>query len=166
MLQHSMMCYKSLHSRLRCNLNVTGKPVIRITSSLSLRPNELEFRFVRASGPGGQNVNKVSTAVELRFDAARSASLNDETRARALTLAGTRATTEGVIIIDARRHRSQAMNRADALQRLVELLQRATKRRRQRIATTPGIAAQRRRLQTKQLRGAVKRTRGAVQSDE
>lgn len=166
MLQHRMMCYKSLHSRLRCNLNVTGKPVIRITSSLSLRPDELEFRFVRASGPGGQHVNKVSTAVELRFDAARSASLNNETRARALTLAGTRATTEGVIIIDARRHRSQAMNRADAVQRLVELLQRATQRRRKRIATTPGVAAQRRRVQAKQLRGAVKRARGTVHSEE
>ena len=141
-------------------------PVIRITPSLAIRPEELEFRFVRASGPGGQNVNKVSTAVELRFDAGRSPSLNDETRARALALAGTRATAEGVIIIDARRHRSQAMNRADAVERLVELLQRATERRRKRIATTPGIAAQRRRLQTKQLRGAVKRTRGVVQSDD
>lgn len=140
--------------------------MIRITSSLTLRPDELEFRFVRASGPGGQNVNKVSTAVELRFDAARSPSLNEETRARVLVLAGTRATSEGVIIIDARRHRSQALNRADAVQRLVDLLQRATQRRRARIATTPGVAAQRRRLQSKQLRGAVKRGRGSVQSDE
>lgn len=140
--------------------------MIRITPSLALRPDELEFRFVRASGPGGQNVNKVSTAVELRFDAARSPSLNDETRARVLALAGTRATLDGVIIIDARRHRSQALNRADAVQRLVDLLQRATQRRRVRIATTPGVAAQRRRVEGKQLRGAVKRGRGAVQSDE
>ncbi len=140
--------------------------MIRISPTLALRPEELDFRFVRASGPGGQNVNKVSTAVELRFDAARSPSLNDETRARALLLAGTRATNEGVIIIDARRHRSQALNRADAVERLVELLQRATQRRRKRIATTPGIAAQRRRLQAKQLRGAVKRARGTVTSDD
>ena len=166
MLHCGITCYKLLLSRLRCNLNTTGTPVIRISPTLALRPEELDFRFVRASGPGGQNVNKVSTAVELRFDAARSPSLSDETRARALALAGSRATGDGVIIIDARRHRSQALNRADAIERLVDLLRRASHRRLKRIATTPGVAAQRRRLQAKQLRGAIKRNRGTVLPDD
>ena len=109
--------------------------MIPVTPTVALRDDELEFRFVRASGPGGQNVNKVSTAVELRFDAAHSPSLTDDVRTRLIRLAGTRANTEGVILIDARRHRSQTLNREDAVARLVELIQRAAERRRPRIAT-------------------------------
>lgn len=136
--------------------------MIQITPSIALREDELQFRFVRASGPGGQNVNKVSSAVELRFDAAGSPALTADVRLRLLRLAGTRATTEGVILIDARRHRSQALNREDAVARLVALIQRAAERRRPRIATAPTAASQRRRVATKKVRAAVKRTRGRV----
>lgn len=140
--------------------------MIEITPFISLRDDELVFRFVRASGPGGQNVNKVATAVELRFDAAHSPSLPDDVRARLLHLAGARASTEGVILIDARRHRSQALNREDAVARLVDLIQRAAERRRTRIATKPSAASQRRRVATKQVRAAVKRQRGRVDQED
>lgn len=140
--------------------------MIRITPFISLREDELAFRFVRASGPGGQNVNKVSTAVELRFDAVHSPSLPDDVRARLLHLAGARATSEGVILIDARRHRSQALNREDAVARLVDLIRQAAERRRTRIATKPGVAAQRKRVAAKQIRAAVKRRRGRVSPEE
>jgi ribosome-associated protein len=136
--------------------------MITITPTLTLRDDEFEFRFVRASGPGGQNVNKVSTAVELRFDAARSPSLPEDVRARLLRLAGTRASNDGVILIDARRHRSQTLNREDAIARLVGLIQRAAERRRPRVATKPTAASQRRRVATKQVRAAVKKSRGRV----
>ena len=99
--------------------------MIEVTPDIRLADDELSFSFVRASGPGGQNVNKVSTAVQLRFDAANSPNLPDAVRARALRLAGRRATTEGVIVLDARRHRTQERNRQDAIDRLVALLQRA-----------------------------------------
>jgi ribosome-associated protein len=140
--------------------------MIPITPTLALRDDELDFRFVRASGPGGQNVNKVSTAVELRFDAAHSPSLTDDVRVRLIRLAGTRANTEGVILIDARRHRSQTLNREDAVARLVELIQRAIERRRPRIATKPSAASQRKRVATKKVRAAVKKTRGRVAHDD
>jgi len=140
--------------------------MIAITPSLGLREAELEFRFVRASGPGGQNVNKVSTAVELRFDAANSPSLPEDVRARLIRLAGSRATSEGVILIDARRHRSQTLNREDAVERLVELVRRAAERRKPRVATAPSAAAQRRRVATKKVRATVKKLRTRVDPDE
>lgn len=136
--------------------------MIPVTPTLALREGELDFRFVRASGPGGQNVNKVSTAVELRFDAAHSPSLPEDVRARLLRLAGARANADGVILIDARRHRSQTLNREDAVSRLVDLIRRAAERRRPRIATAPTAASQRRRVATKKVRAAVKKTRGRV----
>lgn len=136
--------------------------MIVITPTLRLREAELDFRFVRASGPGGQNVNKVSTAVELRFDAANSPSLPEDVRARLIRLAGSRATAEGVILIDARRHRSQSLNREDAVERLVELVRRAAERRPARIATAPTAASQRRRVATKKVRATVKRMRARV----
>ncbi len=139
--------------------------MITITSSLRLRENELEFRFVRSSGPGGQNVNKVATAVELRFDAANSPSLPEDVRARLIRLAGSRATTEGVILIDARRHRSQVLNREDAVTRLVELIRRAAERRKPRVATAPSAASQRRRMATKKVRATVKKLRTRVDPD-
>jgi ribosome-associated protein len=127
-----------------------------------LGADEIEERFVRASGPGGQKVQKVSTAVELRFDAARSPSLPDAVRARLLRLAGRRATREGVIVIDAQRFRTQERNRADALERLVALVRQATVVPKPRRATKPTRAARERRLEGKRRRADTKRLRGRV----
>ena len=99
--------------------------MLRITPSLSLNDAEIQLEFVRASGPGGQNVNKVATAVQLRFDAAHSPSLPEDVRARLLRLSGLQVTLAGVLVIDARRYRTQARNREDALERLVAVLRRA-----------------------------------------
>lgn len=132
---------------------------ISITPRISIDESELEMRFVRASGPGGQNVNKVSSAVELRFDAARSPSLSPEVRARLLRLAGGRASGAGVILIDARVHRQQWRNRQEAIARLVDLIRRAAVPRAPRVPTRPGIAAQQRRVSEKRHQGERKRAR-------
>ena len=138
--------------------------MIEVTPDIRIAEDELSFSFVRASGPGGQNVNKVSTAVQLRFDAANSPNLPDAVRARALRLAGRRATTEGVIVLDARRHRTQERNRQDAIDRLVALLQRAAEPPKPRTSTTPTRASRLKRLDDKRRRAAVKRAR--TQRDE
>lgn len=140
--------------------------MLRVTASVALDERELDERFVRSSGPGGQNVNKVATAVELRFDVAAS-SLPDEVKARLAALAGTRLSADGVLVIDSREHRSQLKNREAARARLVELIQKALRRPRVRRATKPDKAAAEKRLRTKRLRGETKARRGArVTGDE
>ena len=130
-----------------------------IANGLSLDPAELEISFIRASGPGGQNVNKVSTAAQLRFDLMGSPSLPGPVKTRAARLAGQRLTTEGVIVISAERHRTQAMNRADAEARLLELLSQAATPPKPRRATRPTLASQKKRLEKKIQRGSVKKMR-------
>ena len=139
--------------------------MLPITPTLSIPEHELDERFVRASGPGGQNVNKVSTAVELRFDVAASG-LAEDVKARLLALAGKRVSREGVLMIDSREHRTQAQNRAAARARLVELLQQALHRPRSRRKTRPTRAARERRLESKIQRARVKAGRGRVSGDE
>jgi len=139
---------------------------IAITPDLSIDRDELVFNFIRASGPGGQNVNKVSSAVELRFDAASSPALDAATVARLRTIAGRRITAAGVVIIAAQRHRSQEANRRDALERLVELIRRATVRPKARRPTRPSKAAKAERRESKRRRGGIKRLRGRAMPDD
>jgi ribosome-associated protein len=138
---------------------------IAVTPTISIDDEELEESFVLASGPGGQNVNKVSSAVQLRFDVARSPSLDDDVRARLSALAGQRLTKDGVLVIVARAHRSQERNRADARDRLVDLIRRAAIPPKPRRATRPSKAAKRRRLESKKFRSTLKRGRGPVRED-
>jgi ribosome-associated protein len=133
--------------------------MIEITAAIVLDEREIDERFVRASGPGGQNVNKVATAVELRFDI-RASSLPEEVKARLIALAGNRVTSEGVLLIDSREHRTQAQNREAALARLVAILQRAAKRPRRRRPTRPTAASREERLASKKRRSKVKELRG------
>ncbi|WP_282008868.1 alternative ribosome rescue aminoacyl-tRNA hydrolase ArfB [Brevundimonas aveniformis] len=126
----------------------------------------LEFRFFRAGGPGGQNVNKVETAVQLRFDAAGSSLFGEEVRDRLLRLAGSRATKDGVIVITAQRFRTQERNRQDAIERLQDLVERAHERPKPRKATKPTKASKERRLTGKAVRATVKKSRGRVRMDD
>ncbi|MEO8160578.1 MAG: alternative ribosome rescue aminoacyl-tRNA hydrolase ArfB [Arenimonas sp.] len=135
--------------------------MLDVSPTLQIPDDELVERFVRASGPGGQNVNKVATAVELRFDAARSPSLSDEVRARLLARRDRRITAEGVVVIAAQRFRTQERNREDARERLVALLQAAQHVPKKRVATRPTRASRERRLGAKQNRSTVKSGRGS-----
>jgi ribosome-associated protein len=133
--------------------------MIRVNAQIELDEREIQEDFVRASGPGGQNVNKVSTAVQLRFDVARSPSLPDPVRARLIALAGRRVTQDGVLIIEAERYRSQRRNRDDALERLIELIREACEVNKPRRPTRPTLASKNRRLDSKQRRGETKKLR-------
>jgi ribosome-associated protein len=133
--------------------------MIEITPSLSIDENELQFEFVRASGPGGQNVNKVSTAVQLRFDINNSPSLPEAVKARLMNLGGSRVTNEGVLIIDASNNRTQEQNREEAVSRLVELVRRASHRPKTRKKTRRPASADRARLDAKKKHGEKKRLR-------
>jgi ribosome-associated protein len=136
--------------------------MIPITPAISISEDEFEERFVRSPGPGGQHVNKVETAVQLRFDAANSPNLPPEVLARLRGIAGRRMTRDGVVVIAANRYRRQERNRQDARDRLVELLRDAARPPKQRRPTRTPPASKRRRLETKKKRGAVKKTRGRV----
>jgi ribosome-associated protein len=140
--------------------------MIRVTDNIALDESEIIESFVRSSGPGGQNVNKVATAVQLRFDARRSPSLPESVRAQLEKLAGGRLTKDGVVVIFADRFRTQERNRADALARLLSLIRRANETPKPRRPTKPTAASKERRLKGKSERGDVKRLRRSVSPDD
>ncbi len=133
--------------------------MIRITPTIAIDENEIELDFVRSAGPGGQNVNKVSTAAQLRFDVAHSPSLPNKVRARLMSLAGSRLTKEGVLLLTARRHRSQERNRQEVIERLVALIEEAATPPRRRRKTKPSRKAKERRLAEKRRRSEIKKNR-------
>jgi ribosome-associated protein len=133
--------------------------MLYITPTIAVNENEIQLDFVRASGPGGQHVNKAATAVQLHFDVANSPSLPDDVRQRLIRLAGSRISEDGVLVIDARRFRSQERNRQDAVDRLVELIQQAAEEPKHRRKTKPSAGSKKRRLEAKRRRGQTKRLR-------
>jgi len=140
--------------------------MIRISESITLSDDEIKEDFIRSSGPGGQHVNKTSTGVQLRFDVTNSPSLTAEIRHRLSGIAGSRLTNEGILVITATNKRSQSANRKEALDRLVTLIRAAEKRPKNRRKTRPSFGAKARRMDNKQRRGNLKRSRGRVQGSE
>lgn len=139
---------------------------IHITDFIGLDADELEFTFIRASGPGGQNVNKVSSAVQLRFDVAHSPNLDDALKARILSRAGQRATRDGVVVIEAKRHRTQIRNKQDAIERLVTLIEGAMRVNKPRRKSRPTKASKERRLASKKKRSQTKDMRRGPRRDD
>jgi ribosome-associated protein len=133
--------------------------MIEISSSVRIEDSEIQYDFIRASGPGGQNVNKVASSVQLRFDVRNSPSLDPDVKERLIKLAGSRMTDEGVLIIEAKRYRTQEQNRFDAIQRLITLVQKALEKPKVRRATRPSLTAKAARVGDKKKHGEIKRTR-------
>ncbi len=140
--------------------------MIRVTDKIAIDENEISLKFIRASGPGGQNVNKVSSAVQLYFDVTSSSSLSDDVRRRLLRLSGKKMTDKGVLIIEAKRFREQAKNRQDALDRLSNLIRKAAVPPAPRKTTKPSTASKNKIIDEKVRRGRLKRTRGRVRDIE
>jgi len=139
--------------------------MIEIAPQIHLEDEELHFDFIRSAGPGGQNVNKVATACQLRFDVCQSHSLPDPVKERLIKLAGSRMTDDGVLVLEARRYRTQEQNRADALLRLTTLIQKATVEPKTRRATRPSLSAKAERVDSKKKRGETKQARRIHPSD-
>ena len=139
--------------------------MIEVTPSVKIEDSEIQYDFIRASGPGGQNVNKVASSVQLRFDIRNSPSLEPDVKERLIKLAASRMTNEGILIIEAKRYRTQEQNRFDATQRLITLIQKALEKPKVRRATGPSLTAKAARVGDKKKRGEIKKTRRFNQED-
>lgn len=139
--------------------------MIEVTPSVKIDESEIQLDFIRASGPGGQNVNKVASSVQLRFDVRNSPSLYPDIKERLIKLAGSRMTDEGILIIEAKRYRTQEQNRFDAIQRLITLIQKALEKPKVRRATRPSLTAKAARVDDKKKHSEIKRTRRQVPKD-